>query len=247
MLLYATWSEGFRPGGINRNPFVGDYEPDFLTNWEVGWKTQWGGSVQFNGAVFFLEWDDLQRAFPGANGITQVDNAPSAEITGVEAQLLWAVTDNFRVSAAAAYYDTELTSDYFEIQSGECPWSRRRKARSCRSRPDFKGNLIARYDFPVGDFEAHLQGALTYEGSRPSELVPAENEIKGDIPSSTVLDLSAGIGRNSWLLELFVKNATDEDAPIYIGQECAVVVCGVQTYGLRRPPLTVGLKFSQDF
>ncbi len=54
VLLYATWSEGFRPGGINRNPFVGDYEPDFLTNWELGWKTQWAGSVQFNGAVFFL-------------------------------------------------------------------------------------------------------------------------------------------------------------------------------------------------
>ena len=119
VLLYATWSEGFRPGGINRNPFVGDYEPDFLTNWEAGWKTQWGGSVQFNGAVFFLEWDDLQRAFPGQNGITQVDNAPSAEITGVEAQMLWAVTDNFRLSAAAAYYNAELTSDYFEIQSGE--------------------------------------------------------------------------------------------------------------------------------
>ena len=246
VLLYATWSEGFRPGGINRNPFIGDYEPDFLTNWEAGWKTQWGGSVQFNGAVFFLEWDDLQRAFPGANGITQVDNAPSAEITGIEAQLLWAVTDNFRLSAAAAYYNAELTSDYFEIQSGEevvtAP-----DGTQLPITPDFKGNLIARYDFPLGDFEAHLQGALTYETSRPSELSIAENEIKGDIPSSTVLDLSAGIGRNSWLLELFVKNATDEDAPIYIGQECAVGVCGVQTYGLRRPPMTVGLKFSQEF
>ena len=247
VLLYATWSEGFRPGGINRNPFVGDYEADFLTNWELGWKTQWGGSVQFNGAVFFLEWDDLQRAFPGSNGITQVDNAPSAEIKGVEAQLLWAVTDNFRVSAAAAYYDTELTSDYFEIQSG-VPVVTAPEGTQLPITPEFKGNLIARYDFPVGDLEAHLQGALTYEGSRPSELVPAENEFKnGDIPSSTVLDLSAGVGRNSWLLELFVKNATDEDAPIYVGQECAVFVCGVQTYALRRPPLTVGLKFSQEF
>ena len=247
VLLYATWSEGFRPGGINRNPFVGDYEPDFLTNWELGWKTQWAGAVQFNGAVFFLEWDDLQRAFPGSNGITQVDNAPSAEIKGVEAQLLWAVTDNFRVSAAAAYYDTELTSDYFEIQGG-VPVVTAPEGTQLPITPEFKGNLIARYDFPVAEFEAHLQGALTYEGSRPSELVPAENVFKnGDIPSSTVLDLSAGIGRNSWLLELFVKNATDEDAPIYVGQECAVFVCGVQTYGLRRPPLTVGLKFSQEF
>jgi outer membrane receptor protein involved in Fe transport len=247
VLLYATWSEGFRPGGINRNPFVGDYEPDFLTNWELGWKTQWAGSVQFNGAVFFLQWDDLQRAFQGQNGITQVDNAPSAEITGTEMQLLWAVTDNFRVSAAAAYYDTELTSDYFEIQGG-VPVVTAPKGTELPITPDFKGNLIARYDFPVGDLEAHLQGALTYESSRPSELVPEDNELKnGDIPSSTVLDLSAGIGRNSWLLELFVKNATDEDAPLYIGQECAIGTCFAQTYGLRRAPTTVGLKFSQEF
>src|SRR5688572_21660557 len=247
VLLYATWSEGFRPSGINRNPFVGDYEPDFLTNWELGWKTQWAGSVQFNGAVFFLEWDDLQRAFPGANGITEVDNAQSAEITGTEMQLLWAVTDNFRLSAAAAYYDTELTSDYFEIQGG-VPVVTAPAGTPLPITPDFKGNLIARYGFPVGDLEAHLQGALTYESSRPSELVPGENELKGgDIPSSTVLDLTAGVGRDSWLIELFVKNATDEDAPLYIGQECAVATCFPQTYALRRQPITVGLKFSQEF
>ena len=46
-----------------------------------------------------------------------MDNAPSAEITGTEMQLLWAVTDNFRVSAAAAYYNAELTSDYIEINA----------------------------------------------------------------------------------------------------------------------------------
>jgi iron complex outermembrane receptor protein len=246
-LLYATWSEGYRPGGINRNPFVGDYEPDFLTNWELGWKTQWAdNSVQFNGALFFLEWDDLQRAFPGQNGITQVDNAPSAEIIGTEMQMLWAVTDNLRVSAAAAYYEAELTSDYFEIQGG-VPVVTAPEGTQLPITPDFKANLIARYTFPLGTFESHVQGALTYETSRPSELVPAENDVKGDIPSSTILDLSAGIGRNSWVLELFVKNATDEDAPLYIGQECAVFVCGYQSYGLRRPPTTVGLKFSQEF
>ena len=190
----------------------------------MGWKTEWAGSLQFNGAVFFEQWDDLQRAFPGANGITQVDNANSAEIIGTEMQLLWAVTDNFRVSAAAAYYNAELTSDYIEINADGDSVITAPDGSQLPITPEFKGNLIARYDFPVGEFEAHLQGALTYEGSRPSELVPAENEVKnGDIPSSTVLDLTAGIGRNSWLLELFVKNATDEDAPLYIGQECAII------------------------
>ncbi len=255
VLLYATWSEGFRPGGFNRNPFVGDYESDFLTNWELGWKAQWGGSVQFNGAVFLEQWDDLQRAFPGANGITQVDNAPSAEIIGTEMQFLWAVTDNFRVSTAAAYYNAELTSDYFEIDADGNPVITAPDGSQLPITPEFKANLIARYDFPVGEFQAHLQGALIYEGSRPSELVPAENEFKnGTIPSSTVLDLTAGIGRDSWRLELFVKNATDENAPLYVGQECAIIAsvaqvpaCGLQPYALRRPPLTVGLKFSQEF
>jgi outer membrane receptor protein involved in Fe transport len=254
-LLYATWSEGYRPGGINRNPFVGDYESDLLTNWELGWKTEWGGSVQFNGAGVFLQWDDLQRAFPGANGITQVDNANTAEIIGTELQLLWAVTDSFRVSAAAAYYNAELTSDYTEIDANDEVIITAPDGSQLPITPEFKGNLIGRYYFPVGELEAHLQGALTYESSRPSELVPAENDFKGgDIPSSTILDLSAGIGRNSWLVELFVRNVTDEDAQLYVGQQCAIIAfvpqvpaCGQQPYALRRQPMTIGLKFSQEF
>jgi outer membrane receptor protein involved in Fe transport len=244
VLVYATWSEGFRPGGINRNPFVEDYIPDILTNWEAGWKTQWAdNSVQFNGALFFLQWDDLQRSFQGENGITTVDNAPSAEITGLEMQLQWAATDNLMLSAAAAYYDAELTSDYKEQGEVTAP-----DGTQLPVTPDFKGNMVARYTFPVGDLNAHLQGALTYESSRPTELTLLDNAGKGDIPSSTILDLSAGIGRDSWLVELFVKNATDEDAPFYIGAQCNPQYCGpLVSYGLRRAPTTIGLKFSQEF
>jgi outer membrane receptor protein involved in Fe transport len=254
-MLYATWSEGFRPGGINRNPFVGDYQPDFLTNWELGWKTELAGNtVMFNGAVFLLEWDDLQRAFAGSNGITQVDNAPSAEIIGTEVQLQWAATDNLMLSAAAAYYDSKLTSDYVEIDASTgLPEISAPEGTQLPVTPDLKANLVARYGFPIGGFEAHLQGVLAYESSRPSELNPAENALKGDIPSSTVLDLSAGIGRNNWTLELFVKNATNEDAPTYLAQECAIYsafgseACGLQPYGLRRAPTTFALRFSQEF
>src|SRR5665213_1626575 len=45
-MVYATWSKGFRPGGVNRTAQVGipPYQADFLTNWEIGWKTQWFGA-----------------------------------------------------------------------------------------------------------------------------------------------------------------------------------------------------------
>jgi outer membrane receptor protein involved in Fe transport len=246
-MVYGTWSEGYRPGGINRNPFVGDFLSDFLTNWEAGWKTQWfDNTFQFNGAIFLEQWDKFQRSFQGANGITQVDNGPDAEILGTELQMLWMVTDQLRLSAAAAYYDSELKDDFTEISSGEVIVTAP-KGTALPITPEFKGNVIARYTFPLGSFEANAQGALSYESSRASTLDVADNKILGDIPSSTVLDLSAGLAKDSWAIELFIQNLTDEDAALGISTQCAVSFCGVQPYALRMRPRTIGLKFSQEF
>jgi hypothetical protein len=62
-----------------------------------------------------------------------------------------------------------------------------------------------------------------------------------------VLDLSGGIGKDSWMVDLFISNVTNEDAPIGISTQCTVGVCGVQSYGIRTVPRTIGIKFSQDF
>jgi iron complex outermembrane receptor protein len=239
-MMYATWSEGYRPGGINRNPFAGDYDSDFLTNWELGWKTAWlDNTLQFNGAVFLEQWEDFQVSFLGDNGITQVDNGPTADVLGTELQGLWMPIDGLRLSAALAYYDSELQEEY---DGGAAP-----KGAPLPLTPDFKGNLVARYEFPLGSFDANMQGAVMYETSRPSNLDTDDNEILGDIPSRTVFDLSGGIGKDSWALELFISNVTNEDAPIGISTQCTTSVCGVQSYGIRTVPRTIGLKFSQEF
>ena len=244
-MMYATWSEGYRPGGINRDPFSGDYVSDFLTNWELGWKTAWlGNTLQFNGAIFLEEWEDFQVAFQGANGITQVTNGPTAEVLGTELQALWMPLDGLRFSASVAYYDSELQDEY--CQNAACTTGAP-KGSPLPLTPDFKGNLLARYEFPFAGFDANVQGAIAYESSRPSDISPEDNAILGDIPSSTVLDLSTGIGKDSWGLELFIGNVTNEDSPMGISLQCAVGVCGSQTYAIRMPPRTIGLKFSQEF
>ena len=52
-MVYATYSEGFRPGGINRRGTLPPYEADWLTNYELGWKSTWfDNRLRFNGAVF---------------------------------------------------------------------------------------------------------------------------------------------------------------------------------------------------
>jgi iron complex outermembrane receptor protein len=246
-MVYFTWSEGYRPGGINRAPNAGEYLSDFLTNYEFGWKTQWmDNRVQFNGAVFHEEWDDFQVSFTGDNAITAVNNGPTAFVDGLEANMIWLPTDNLRFSAAVAFYDTELQNEYCPgCNDDGSAWAP--KGTKLPVTADFKGNLVARYTFNVGEFDAHLQGALAHNGSRTGDMEVAASEILGELPAWTTLDLSAGIRRDTWGLDLFVTNATGEDAPLYITAECTLETCGSQLYGIRHRPTTVSMRFTKDF
>jgi outer membrane receptor protein involved in Fe transport len=248
-LLYATWSEGYRPGGINRNPFAGEYVSDFLTNYEIGWKTRFADNrLQFNGAVFLEEWDDIQVSFQGSNGITQVANGGQAEIQGIELQMDWLPTDNFRLGISAAYYDSELKEDYCDFDAaGNCINVKAPAGTPLPVTPDFKANLIARYTFPMGGFDAYTQGAFTYQSSTASELELADNAVYGDIPSSSFLNLAFGLEKEEYAVELFLSNVTNEDAPLGVTSECTPQVCGVQTKGVKPRPFTVGIRFSQEF
>jgi iron complex outermembrane receptor protein len=249
-LLYFTWSEGYRPGGIQRNPFAGNYLRDILTNWEAGWKTQFADNrFQFNGAVFLEEWEDIQVSFQGANGITQVDNGPSAQILGTEMQLDWLVHDNFRLGLSFAYYDSELKDDYANFDDqGNVTEVLAPKGTPLPITPEFKGNLIGRYDFGLGSFDAFMQGALVYSGSHSVELNVEDNGFTGDAPSSTYFDFSTGIRKETYAIELYVRNAFNEDAPLDFSSQCAPATCSAnQPYALRFQPRTIGIKFSQNF
>jgi hypothetical protein len=112
---------------------------------------------------------------------------------------------------------------------------------------EFKGNLVGRYTFPLGGFDAYAQGSLAYEGSRTSDLDIDDAAEFGEIPSNTFLDLAFGLGTEKYTIELFVANATDEDAPLFFDAECAPSVCGGQAYGVIPRPMTFGIRFRQDF
>jgi hypothetical protein len=106
---------------------------------------------------------------------------------------------------------------------------------------------VARYKFNVGDYDAHVQGALAHSGSAASRLKLSDNAIIGDIEANTTLDLSAGVAKGSYGIELFVQNLTNENAALYKTAQCAESVCGVQAYGVRPRPRTIGIKFNQKF
>ncbi len=276
-MIYATWSEGYRPGGNNRRGSLPPYLSDYLTNYELGWKTTWlDNSLSFNGSVFRQEWKDFQFSILGANGLTEIKNANQARISGAEMELNWAATYNLNISGGAAFYDSKLTENFCGLTDAtgtpitDCPVGvinpetgdafegpEAPSGTRLPVTPKFKGNLTARYNFEVGAFQAYVQGAAVHVGQRTSDLRIAEREILGDMPSYTIADFSAGIAKDSWSVDVFLSNAFDERATISRFAQCAESVCGAagvvpgypngQVYTVTNQPRTFGIRFSQKF
>ena len=252
-LVYVTYSEGFRPGGINRNGTVPPYQPDFLTNYELGWKTTWAnGTLRFNGAVFHEDWDDIQYSFlpPSGSGLTVIRNAGKARIDGIEADLTWSPVLDLVLSGGVSWLKARLAEDYIPNPSTP-PLPTDTPAAFEGDRlpvtPKFKGNLTARYSFPLGGFDATVQGAVVYNGTSYSDLPREERGAFGLQPAYTVVDLSAGIARGNYSVDLYANNAFDERGRVFTFANCTVSVCGGQPYYVPNQPRMLGLKFTQKF
>ncbi len=253
-MIYGTWSEGYRPGGINRRGSLPPYVSDFLTNYELGWKTTWmDNRVSINGAVFRQEWKDFQFALLGQNGLTEIKNANQAEIDGLELEVNWAVSYDLVLSGGVAFFDAALTENYcgFTDDDGNpvtvCDDPQAPDGTRLPVTAEFKGNVTGRYNFEIGSYESYVQAIVVHEGDRTSDLRLVEREILGDLPSYTMADFSFGLKKDNWNLDFYLKNAFDERAEFSRFSQCAEAVCGEQTYTLASQPRTFGVRFSQDF
>ena len=263
-MIYGTWSEGYRPGGINRRG--PEYTSDFLTNYELGWKTAWfDHRLTFNGAVFQEDWKDFQFSFLGANGLTEIHNAGQARIRGLETEVNWAATYNLRISGGMALYDNKLSENYcgFSDANGDpqsnCPPGSLDPEGNVVDGPQapegarlpltakYKGNVNARYTFDLWNGEAFWQATVFAEGDRRTDLRTYEGNLLGDLKPYTMADLSAGFHRSNWSLEFFLKNVFDTRAQLTRFAQCAAATCGPQPYTVVAQPRTFGVRFSQDF
>jgi len=250
---------------------------DFLTNYELGFKTTFANNrVRINGAVFQDDWEDFQYSFLGPNGLTEIRNAGQARIKGFETDIVWAVTNGFTLSAAMSWLDAKTTADYCgkTYDSGpnagepvtDCDdpnapagtFVQAPKGQELPVQPQFKGNAVGRYEFPMGGQNAHVQAAWVYQGSVWSDLRTAERELLGKAPSYSIVDFSAGIDNESWGVELFVKNMFDERAEIGRTTQCGIFqpdtdppnstpLCGLQPYTITNLPRTIGVTFTKHF
>ena len=80
--------------------------------------------------------------------------------------------------------------------------------------PKFKANVTARYEFPLGSFDAHLQGAIVGQDKRWADLRSPERRDRWRAALLHLVDLSAGVDNGTYSFELFVNNVFDELAEV---------------------------------
>lgn len=234
-LVYATWSKGFRPGGVNRRGTLPPYNGDQIDNYELGWKTSFG-RMRFNGAVYQLDWNDIQLSFLGANGLSEVRNAGIARIRGVEMDFGYRHA-GFSLTLGASYNDAKTKRDFCKIANAsfDCtiPGPQAQvnallapSGSRLPVTPKLKGNAIARYEFPLMGWDGHVQAAANHTSGRKSDLRLVEGAIKGDLKAYTTVDVSFGAKNDLWTAEVFATNLLNSAGIVNTGLQCNESICG---------------------
>jgi outer membrane receptor protein involved in Fe transport len=266
-MVYTTWSTGFRPGGVNRVNDRPPYQADYLTNNEVGWKTEWfAHRLRFNGALFFERWKDMQFGVTGLNGISETANAGASEIKGIESDLTWVVSEKLNISASVTALNAKVTTNACNFPSpsngcteqniiynadGSVAYQKDNSVLApAGSRlplsAKIKGNLIARYAFKVQDINAHVQAAMVAQTRALPQLQVDFEQIIGEQPGYASFDLSGGARVGKWDLELFVQNAFDSRGQATRYTSCAPTSCSL-IYVIPIAPRLVGITVGQKF
>lgn len=264
LLFYATWSKGFRPGGINRQPGLAPYDPDFLVNYELGWKTSFG-PLRWNGAIYHQLWEKFQFSFLGENSLTVVQNGRDAKINGLETDVSY-VSGGLTLNAAAAYTDAKSKDNICAVAADPLPncdlllvpddpstpdedeseYDEITAAKGTRLpiTPKFKVTGTARYAWDMGPGKAHGQIGIVHQGSARSALRTADNEQTGTLHAYTLVDLFAGYDWSKYSVELFATNVFDKRNELSRGVSCSICT---NVHVVPGRPRTIGLRFGSKF
>ena len=239
-MYYVTWSEGFRPGLLNRpagqSTPDGSYtvrpvtDSDEVTNYDFGWTSVLqDGRLRFNGSVVIVDISGLQTTIfdPSIANLFFSDNAADAEIMGLEGDFVYyPKVDGLMLSGAFSILNTEIeksltTSD---VIAGE----------DLAFAPGFQANVAARYEWGLSSGNlGHVQGQVNISDESFSDIIEP-NKAKQD--SYSFANIRAGISNESWIAEIYIDNLTDKRAQIsnnFVYDRFRVSYIRPRTMGLR--------------
>ncbi len=247
MMLYATYSRGYRSGGFNGR--VGNlvearepYDPETVDNYEAGIKSEWlDNRLRVNANAFYMEYDDKQEELqlPDDNDTGQktvVENAASATLQGVEIEVQAFVNENLSLRANVGYLDTEYDDfGYVGLDGSTVDLS----YLEFRRAPDWTGSLDATYQWDMAGGKAWIRGAYHYIGEH---YVNVTNSPELENDAQNLFDASVNYSIDAFTFSLYGRNLTDED-----GYTHGYDVAGLWSYAATRPPRTYGFEVVYNF
>ena len=250
-MIYGTFSTGFRPGGINRAGTAEPFDADKLYNYEIGTKNSFfDRRLTANLTLFLQDWKDVQVSYqpPGGSGVVLVGNVGKAQSKGIEGDITWRA-DGLSLSASGTFVDATLKEPFILFGTVTAPAGARLPLT-----PRFKGNIVGRYEWDIGNGRSHVQLAGVYVGERDPVITTRDLAKTGKLPSYATLDAAAGYAWNGWTAELYMRNITDTRGQLSRAARCNINYCGPSTanpvgqiYRIYNQPRTLGLRIGKRF
>lgn len=227
ILLYANIAKGYKAGSF---PTVSaatfnQYRPvtqESVVDYEVGFKTQLGAGITFNGAAFYYDYKDKQvrgKLVDPLFGLQdQLVNVPKSVIKGAEAELAYN-RDGLSVRLSGMYLDAKIkeydgivaaTRDEFGLANAvyasfagvPLPYA-----------PKLQGAAAIDYTFPLNNSLSGFVGGnvSAQTKSYSSSQLSAQNKIDTLMPGYATLDLRAGVTTpdEAWRVMVWGKNVTN--------------------------------------
>lgn len=202
-MIYALYSEGYRPGGFNAGGIAvpsasqTKYAPDRLKNLEVGAKTRfWNDLIELRTDLFRDLWQNIQTDQYVASGLSYTANVGDARVLGWENEITLRPLAGLSVSLNDLYDSARLTKAapaFSSLISSALPGT-----------PVLNYGGVVSYRTPLDeDFTLLVGGQSHYVGrSRLTFQSALSPEMGGYFTSS----LDAGVESGRWRLLIVLDN-----------------------------------------
>lgn len=218
VMVYASVTRGFKTGGFNESA-TDIFDPEYIWSYEAGVRSSFlDNRLRLNATGFYYDYSDIQvnQALPAPDPVTgattEVGNAASARVKGIELEMQAAPFAGLQLGANMSLLDAEyrnFISPNTEIEgSPVVDLSGNRLPRA----PKFAATLSAQYSVDIGNAGTlSLQGDL-YHQSRV--FFTAFNNVNDRFGQQKGYEtVNARLGFTSaderWSVAVFGRNLTD--------------------------------------
>lgn len=207
VLVYGSYNRGFKSGGFNPTEIpYNSFEPEQIDAYEAGLKLDLlDRRLRINPAIFYYDYKNLQAIFYGG-GQPVTQNAASAEIYGLDVDLVAAVSKGFTINAGLSvlharyglYRNAQITIPD-PVNGGNIVTSGDVRGTRLANTPDWTANLGAEYTFGLGRGDLSLAANYAYNDGYFGE---AENRQRQGsyhlVNASIEYRLSSGLSLSAW-------------------------------------------------